>query len=75
MTRKNRKIYLMGTGKTPRGVNPDHDTNTVTEGVATTGQLSPRGTVTHTEHWDGHIDATVTPRPIHMTTRMERPGT
>ena len=39
-----------------------------TEGVATTGQVSPKGTVTHRDHWDGRVDATV--RPATFVMRM-----
>lgn len=31
----------------------------VTEGVAKTGEVSPKGTVTHAEHWDGRVAADV----------------
>lgn len=27
------------------------------------------GTVTHREHWDGHVDAVVSPRPIRLRLR------
>ncbi len=35
-----------------------------TEGVASTGQVSKKGTVTHTDHWDGRMDATVRPKAL-----------
>ena len=41
-------------------------TRSKTEGVAKTGKTSTKGTVTHTEHWDGSVDATVRPGPISM---------
>lgn len=37
-----------------------------TEGVASTGVVSPKGTVTHTDHWDGRVDATVRPKAYGM---------
>ena len=37
-----------------------------TEGVARTGQVAKTGTVTHTEHWNGSMDATVRPRTVTM---------
>ncbi len=41
--------------------NYKQSTNTTVEGIAVTGQVSPKGTVEHTEHWDGRIDATAKP--------------
>ena len=41
-------------------------TNSRTWGVAETGETSPSGSVTLTEHWDGSVDATVRPQPIRM---------
>ena len=35
-----------------------------TEGIASTGQVSPKGTVAHREWFDGHVDATARPRPV-----------
>lgn len=32
-------------------------------GVARTGEISPTGTVTQIEHWDGSMDAVVRPKP------------
>jgi hypothetical protein len=34
------------------------------EGVASTGQVSPKGTVAHREWFDGHVDATASVRPV-----------
>lgn len=42
-------------------------THTVTEGVASTGQVSSKGTVAHREHFDGRVDATVNPRPVSVS--------
>lgn len=42
----------------------DQRTNVVTEGVAKTGQTSPKGTVAHTEHFDGRVDATASVRSV-----------
>lgn len=39
-------------------------TNTVTEGVAKSGEVSPKGTVEHTEDWEGRIVARVAPATI-----------
>ena len=41
-------------------------TRSETEGVASTGQVAKTGTVTHTEHWNGSVDATVRPRTVTM---------
>jgi hypothetical protein len=41
-------------------------TRSKTEGVASTGQVAKTGTVTHTEHWNGSVDATVRPRTARM---------
>jgi len=38
--------------------------NVVVEGIATTGQVSTKGTVAHREWFDGHVDATARPRPV-----------
>ncbi len=38
--------------------------NIVVDGVAQTGQVSPKGTVAHREWFDGHVDATARPRPV-----------
>ena len=38
--------------------------NVVTEGVAKTGQVSPKGTVAHREWFDGRVDAKASPRPV-----------
>lgn len=36
-------------------------THRVTEGVAKTGEISPKGTVSHIESWDGRVAAEVAP--------------
>ncbi len=41
-------------------------THTVTTGVAKTGEESTKGTVEHTEDWEGRIAATAKPAPIRM---------
>lgn len=33
--------------------------NTVTEGIAKTGEISPQGIVTHRESWDGSVEGIV----------------
>lgn len=38
----------------------------VTTGVAKTGEVSPKGTVTHTEDWEGRVAADVAPAQIHL---------
>ena len=48
-------------------------TNTVVTGVAKTGQISPKGTVVQTEHWDGRMDATVAPAPIRLRITRDAP--
>ena len=40
-------------------------TNITTEGIATTGEEHPRGTVSHKEYWDGRVAAMARPAPIH----------
>ncbi len=42
----------------------DQRTNVVTEGVAATGQISEKGTVSHREHFDGRMDAKARVRPV-----------
>ncbi len=39
-------------------------TNTIFEGVAETGEVSTKGTVAHTEDWEGRIMATALPATI-----------
>lgn len=34
------------------------------DGVAKTGQVSPKGTVAHKEWFDGHVDAKASPRSV-----------
>ena len=41
-------------------------TKSTTVGVAKTGQVAPKGTVTSTEHWNGSVDCTVRPRAVTM---------
>ena len=41
-------------------------TQSKTEGVAKTGQVADTGTVTHREHWNGSMDATVRPKTVTM---------
>ncbi len=36
-----------------------------TEGIARTGEVSKRGTVSHKEHWDGRVAAQAGPAPMH----------
>ena len=39
-------------------------TNRVTTGIAQTGEVSRKGTVTHVEHWDDRVDAVVGPATV-----------
>ena len=39
-------------------------TNTKVEGVAKSGQISPKGLVAHTEDWEGRITAAAAPSAI-----------
>lgn len=48
-------------------------TNTVVTGIAATGQVSPKGTVEQTEHWDGRMDATVAPAAIRLRITRDAP--
>lgn len=68
-----RKYFFMGNPKA-RGVDPDNDTNTVVDGVAKSGKVSDQGTVAHTEHWSGQVDANVTPNPVSMKIKTQRNG-
>lgn len=40
-------------------------TRVTTEGVAQTGEISPKGTVTHAEEWNGDTAVMTRPAPIH----------
>ncbi len=40
-------------------------TNRVVTGIAKTGEVSSKGTVAHTSHWDDRVDAEVAPAGIH----------
>ncbi len=40
-------------------------TNTVTEGRAKTGEVGPKGLVSHTETWSGTVAAVAAPATIH----------
>ncbi len=40
-------------------------THTVTEGRAKTGEVSPKGLVTHREEWDGTTAVVAQPNAIH----------
>jgi hypothetical protein len=49
-------------------------TRSKTEGVAKTGAVAKTGTVTHTEHWDGSVDATVRPATARMKAKIRLGG-
>jgi hypothetical protein len=51
-------------GRAPNVTPYNQRTNTVTEGVASTGQISPKGTVAHREHFDGRVDAHANVQPV-----------
>ncbi len=40
-------------------------TNRIVTGVSKKGEISLKGTVAHTEHWDDRVDAEVAPAGIH----------
>ncbi len=40
--------------------------NTTVAGAASTGEVSPKGLVTHTEDWEGRVEATAMPSTIHL---------
>ncbi len=42
-------------------------TNTVTTGRAKTGEVGPKGLVTHRETWAGNVAAVAAPATIHYT--------
>ena len=42
----------------------DQRSNVILEGVAKTGQVSPKGTVAHREWFDGHVDAKASVRSV-----------
>lgn len=41
-------------------------TNRVVKGIAKTGEVSPKGLVAETEHWDGRITGEAGPTPIRL---------
>lgn len=41
-------------------------TNTLVEGVASTGEVSPKGVVSHTEDWEGRVSAKAGPAGIRL---------
>lgn len=41
-------------------------TNTITEGQAESGEISPKGLVSHTEDWEGRISARVQPATVRV---------
>jgi len=41
-------------------------TNRVVEGIARTGEVSPKGTVAHVEDWDGRVAAEANPSSMHF---------
>jgi len=43
----------------------DKATNSVVEGIAKTGEISPKGLVEHIESWDGRVEAVVKPTTDH----------
>ena len=43
----------------------DKATNTVFEGIAKTGEISPNGTVQHIEDWEGRVEAIAGPATTH----------
>ena len=55
---------------------PYEERNNITvEGVASTGQISTKGTVAHREWFDGHVDATANPVPVTMKwSNLEMPS-
>ncbi|MCH8211273.1 MAG: hypothetical protein IIB99_07855 [Planctomycetes bacterium] len=40
-------------------------TNITTEGIARSGEVSERGTVSHKEMWDGRVAVMARPAPMH----------
>lgn len=40
--------------------------NRVVEGVARTGEISPKGTVAHIEDWEGRVAAEANPSSMHF---------
>lgn len=47
-------------------------TRTKVEGIARTGEISPKGWVSHTEDWDGRIMAKAAPNVLRLV--MDRDG-
>lgn len=43
----------------------DEATNAVFEGIAKTGEISPKGTVQHIEDWEGRVEAIAGPSTDH----------
>ena len=44
------------------------------DGIAATGQTSPKGVVKHRDHWDGSMDALVIPQPVSVSANTTAPG-
>lgn len=40
--------------------------NVVTEGISKSGEISPKGVVTHIEHWDGRVEVEAGPATQHF---------
>lgn len=51
-------------GRAPNLTPYNQRTHVTTEGVASTGQVSPKGTVAHREHFDGRVDAKASVKPV-----------
>lgn len=50
------------------GLDRQRRTNTTTEGIARSGETSPKGTVTQIEDWDGRLAAVARPATIRYIT-------
>jgi hypothetical protein len=65
-----KRTYYMSSRGAPRPTR-DTDTHSVTEGVASSGEESKQGTVTHIHHRNGRIDATIRPKPVSIKLSQE----
>lgn len=52
--------------KAPGQLRLKKSTNRTVEGIAKTGEISPKGTVAHIEDWEGRIAAEANPTSMHF---------
>jgi len=57
-------VFHYRPGRAPNVTPYNQRSHITVEGVASTGQVSPKGTVAHKEHFDGRVDAHATVKPV-----------